>query len=380
MARRVPQLAAGTPRRQDLFVTTEVRRCAVIATRRPDLFALTSSPARSTQAHEARGGWRPSVDGHGLRRIGAQDAAGGRRFRRPSPRVVAFLHADLTPHARAAARSHGGGVPVRGAVYRGLALLPSFRAPRRGADAYLTPVLQAYVARGRRGAGAPLYSLHRGRPIGGRAFGARGGVGTGGGVVGVARPLCRRREAVLCFDLGGTSTTCRYAGTRIAYREGGAEARSPMLDWRRWRRAAVRSSSSTAARAAGPRAPGRPGRLLRPRRRGGDRRTWLGRLAAVFHVSDEGGGALDPAASRRGGRNLARHGYQCGGGRRGFVAVAVEQMARRAAHLHSAAFRPREHALVAFAARPQRLQTADALGVGEGCARATGCLGWGSGG
>ncbi|MCH1932253.1 hypothetical protein L9G16_19055, partial [Shewanella sp. A25] len=107
------------------------------------------------------------------------------------------------------------------------------------ADAYLTPVLQAYVRRvAEATAGAPLYFMtSAGGLVRAEAFRGRDAVvaGPAGGVVGVARTArAAGAEAVLGFDMGGTSTdVCRFAGRlerRDAARVAGARLRAPMLD------------------------------------------------------------------------------------------------------------------------------------------------------
>ncbi|MET0294616.1 MAG: hydantoinase/oxoprolinase family protein, partial [Phenylobacterium sp.] len=156
--------------------------------------------------------------------------------------AVAFLHADLNPaHERAA-----GGIARRlgfefVALSSEVSPLPRFlpRAETTVADAYLTPVLQAYVRRvaGAVG-GAPLYFMtSAGALVRAEAFRGRDALvsGPAGGVVGVARTAqAAGAAAVLGFDMGGTSTdVARYAGAlerRDQARVAGVRVRSPMLD------------------------------------------------------------------------------------------------------------------------------------------------------
>src|ERR1700722_16002136 len=147
--------------------------------------------------------------------------------------AIAFLHADLNP-----AHEQKAGDLARAAGFRFVSLssdvspLPRFipRAETTVVDAYLTPVLAAYVARLEAAlAGAPLYFMtsagalvradaFRGRdalvsgPAGGGGGGAAGARGRGGGgAAGFAE--AQGGAAVRGFDRGGTSTdVCRYAG------------------------------------------------------------------------------------------------------------------------------------------------------------------------
>ncbi|HTX48770.1 MAG TPA: hydantoinase/oxoprolinase N-terminal domain-containing protein, partial [Caulobacteraceae bacterium] len=135
--------------------------------------------------------------------------------------AIAFLHADLNPgHERRA------GQLARAAGFESIALssevspLPRFipRAETTVVDAYLTPVLRAYVAGLEAAvAGAPLYFMtSAGSLVRAGAFRGRDALTSGpaGGVVGVAGVAAEAATGpVLGFDMGGTSTdVCRYAG------------------------------------------------------------------------------------------------------------------------------------------------------------------------
>src|SRR6185312_799536 len=153
--------------------------------------------------------------------------------------AVAFLHADLD-----AAHERRAGELASAAGFRFVSLssdvspLPRFvpRAETAVVDAYLTPVLRAYVA-GLEAelAGAPLYFMtSAGALVRASAFRGRDALvsGPAGGVAGVAQAASA--AAVLGFDMGGTSTdVCRYAGAlerRDTAKVAGAKVRAPMLD------------------------------------------------------------------------------------------------------------------------------------------------------
>jgi 5-oxoprolinase (ATP-hydrolysing) len=162
---------------------------------------------------DASGGVVRPLDVPALRAILAEKAADG--F---TSAAIAFLHADLNPaHERAA------GDLAREAGFSFVALshqvspLPRFipRAETTVADAYLTPVVQAYAKTMTKAVkGAPLYFMtSAGGLVRAEAFQGRDAVvsGPAGGVVGVAGiAKATGAAAVLGFDMGGTSTdVCR---------------------------------------------------------------------------------------------------------------------------------------------------------------------------
>ncbi|HKT52963.1 MAG TPA: hydantoinase/oxoprolinase N-terminal domain-containing protein, partial [Caulobacteraceae bacterium] len=156
--------------------------------------------------------------------------------------AIAFLHADLNgEHERRA------GEIARAAGFSHVSLshevspLPRYlpRAETTVADAYLTPVVQAHV-RSLTAAvgGAPLFFMtSAGGLVRAEAFRGKDAVTSGpsGGVVGVARTaVAAGADAVLGFDMGGTSTdVCRFAGAlerRDVSAVAGVKLRTPMLD------------------------------------------------------------------------------------------------------------------------------------------------------
>ncbi|HEY1750457.1 MAG TPA: hydantoinase B/oxoprolinase family protein [Caulobacteraceae bacterium] len=304
--------------------------------------------------------------------------------------AVAFLHADLNP-----AHERRAGELARAAGFRFVSLsadvspLPRFipRAETTVVDAYLTPVLGAYVARLEAAvAGAPLYFMtSAGALVGAVAFRGRDALvsGPAGGVVGVASLAdARGAGAVLGFDMGGTSTdVCRYAGAlerRDTARIAGARVRAPMLDVEtvasgggsilHFDGLRARVGPMSAGADPGPACYGRGGPATVT-----DANLVLGRLdpagfPAVF--GPVGDAPLDPAAAHA---RLAELAAAMGapsarGAAEGFLAVAVEQMAGAIRRISTErGFDPREHALVAFggAAGQVACDVADALGVTE---------------
>ncbi|MDR3512947.1 MAG: hydantoinase/oxoprolinase family protein, partial [Caulobacteraceae bacterium] len=212
---------------------------------RPALFALNiEKPAplyagvvEARERMDAEGGVVTALDREALAerlraaaREGYQSAA------------IAFLHADLNP-----AHEIEAGELAREAGFAFVALshqvspLPRFipRAETTVADAYLTPVVQAYAQRVQAAVGgAPLFFMtSAGGLVRADAFRGRDAVvsGPAGGVVGVARAAdAAGAAAVLGFDMGGTSTdVCRWAGAlerRDTAKVAGVKLRSPMLD------------------------------------------------------------------------------------------------------------------------------------------------------
>ena len=304
--------------------------------------------------------------------------------------AVAFLHADLNPAHEAVA-----GELARAAGFSFVALshevspLPRFlpRAETTVADAYLTPILQAYVRRVATAVGgAPLYFMtSAGGLVRAEAFRGKDAVvsGPAGGVVGVGRTAEQAGAgAVLGFDMGGTSTdVCRYAG-RLERRDSahiaGARLRAPMLDVETVAAGGgsilafdglrARAGPASAGADPGPAAYGRGGPATVT-----DANLVLGRLdprafPSVFGPA--GDAPLDPAAARARLADLARAMGAAGveAAAEGFLAVTVEQMAQAVRRISTErGFDPRTHALVAFggAAGQVACQTAEALGVRE---------------
>ncbi|WP_293473402.1 hydantoinase B/oxoprolinase family protein [Phenylobacterium sp.] len=377
-----------------LFVTTEgfADALAIGDQARPDLFALNieKPPPLYAGVVEARerlaadGSVATPFDGEALRAKLAAAVADGFEAA-----AIAFLHADLNP-----AHEQAAGEIARAAGFAFVALssevspLPRFvpRAETTVADAYLTPVLQAYVRRVADAvADAPLYFMtSAGGLVRAEAFRGRDAVvsGPAGGVVGVARTAAAARSAaVLGFDMGGTSTdVCRFAGRlerRDAARVAGVKLRSPMLDVETVAAGGgsvlafdgmrARAGPASAGADPGPACYGRGGPAAVT-----DANLVLGRLDPRFFPSvfgAAGDAPLDPAASRA---RLAALAQAMGAGveaaAEGFVAVAVEQMAQAVRRISTErGFDPREHALVAFggAAGQVACQTAEALGVDE---------------
>ena len=378
-----------------LFVTTEGFADSVLIgdQARPDLFALTivkPAPlyAGVVVAHErldAAGAVVRALDGEALER--ELQAAALQGF---TSVAIAFLHSDLNPdHELAAGEiAKAVGFPFV-ALSHEVSPLPRFipRAETTIADAYLTPVLQAYVRQVAGAvAGAPLFFMtSAGGLVRAEAFRGKDAVvsGPAGGVVGVARTAAQAAApAVLGFDMGGTSTdVCRYAGQlerRDTAQVAGAKIRSPMLDVETVAAGGgsilsfdgmrARAGPASAGANPGPAAYGRGGPATVT-----DANLVLGRLDPRFFPSvfgPKGDQPLDPHAARA---RLAELAAAMGAesveaAAEGFVAVAVEQMAQAVRRISTErGFDPREHALTAFggAAGQVACQTAEALGVTE---------------
>jgi 5-oxoprolinase (ATP-hydrolysing) len=360
---------------------------------RPDLFALSIRKPAPLYAAVIEADERLAADGEVVRPLdvealrGKLAAAKGDGY---ASVAIAFLHADQNPeHERLA------GELAREAGFDFVALshevspLPRFipRAETTVADAYLTPVLQAYVRKVADAvAGAPLYFMtSAGGLVRAEAFRGRDAVvsGPAGGVVGVAHTAEQAgAAAVLGFDMGGTSTdVCRFAGVlerRDTANVAGAKLRSPMLDVETVAAGGgsvltfdgmrARAGPASAGADPGPAAYGRGGPAAVT-----DANLVLGRLdprafPSVFGPT--GDRPLDPAASRARLTDLAKAmgADSVEAAAEGFVAVAVEQMAQAVRRISTErGFDPRDHALVAFggAAGQVACQTAEALGVTE---------------
>jgi 5-oxoprolinase (ATP-hydrolysing) len=360
---------------------------------RPDLFALVVEKPAPLYAGVVEADERLAADGAVVAPLDAAalraalEAAVADGF---TSAAIAFLHADLNPaHERAA------GEIARAVGFEFVALshevspLPRFipRAETTVADAYLTPVLQAYVRRVADAVeGAPLFFMtSAGGLVRAEAFRGRDAVvsGPAGGVVGVARTAdAAGSEAVLGFDMGGTSTdVCRFAGTlerRDTAKVAGAKLRAPMLDVETVAAGGgsvltfdgmrARAGPASAGADPGPACYGRGGPAAVT-----DANLVLGRIdpRAFPHVFGPNGDApLDPAASYARLAELAQAmgAESVEAAAEGFVAVAIEQMAQAVRRISTErGFDPRGHGLVAFggAAGQVACQTAEALGVSE---------------
>jgi len=377
-----------------LFVATQGFRDALVIgdQTRPELFALNIRRppplyAGVIEAHE-----RLDADGRVV--IPLDEAALAKRLKNAVAQgftsvAIAFLHSDLAnEHERLA----GALADIAGfkfvAMSHEVSPLPRFipRAETTVADAYLTPVLQAYVRRVAEAVeGAPLYFMtSAGGLVRAEAFRGRDAVvsGPAGGVVGVARSAEQAAApAALGFDMGGTSTdVCRYAGRlerRDQARVAGVKLRSPMLDVETVAAGGgsilsfdgdrARAGPMSAGADPGPAAYGRGGPATVT-----DANLVLGRLDPRFFpevFGPDGDAPLDPAAARaRLAELAAAMGLELEAAAEGFLAVAIEQMAQAVRRISTErGFDPREHALVAFggAAGQVACQTAEALGVSD---------------
>ncbi|MBC7169184.1 hydantoinase/oxoprolinase N-terminal domain-containing protein, partial [Phenylobacterium sp.] len=194
-----------------LFVTTEGFADALVIgdQSRPELFALNivrpaplySQVVEVRERLAADGGLVTPLDEAAL-----ADALAKARGEGFTSAAIAFLHADLDPaHERAAGRLAEAAGFEFVALSHEVSPLPRFlpRAETTVADAYLTPVLQAYVRQVAEAvAGAPLYFMtSAGALVPAAAFRGRDAVvsGPAGGVVGVAATA---REAGASAVLG----------------------------------------------------------------------------------------------------------------------------------------------------------------------------------
>jgi 5-oxoprolinase (ATP-hydrolysing) len=378
-----------------LFVTTEGFADALLIgdQSRPELFALNILRPVPLYAGVVEAQERLAADGAVVRPL--DQAALARRLAAAAAQgftacAIAFLHADLNPAHELAA-----GALARDAGFAFVALshevspLPRFlpRAETTVADAYLTPVLQAYVRQVAEAvAGAPLYFMtSAGGLVRAEAFRGRDAVvsGPAGGVVGVAETARRAgAAAALGFDMGGTSTdVCRFAGAlerRDVARVAGVRLRSPMLDVETVAAGGgsilafdglrARAGPASAGAIPGPACYGRGGPATVT-----DANLVLGRLEpaafpAVFGPA--GDQPLDAAAAQARLAELAQamQAPSLEAAAEGFLAVAVEQMAQAVRRISTErGFDPREHVLTAFggAAGQVACATADALGVAE---------------
>jgi 5-oxoprolinase (ATP-hydrolysing) len=303
---------------------------------------------------------------------------------------VALLHADLNPAHETAA-----GDLARQAGFEHVTLsheaspLPRWvpRARTAVIDAYLTPVLRAYVDRTARAVGgAPLYFMtSSGALTRAQAFRGKDAVlsGPAGGAVGTARTAqAAGAQAVLGFDVGGTSTdVCRFAGTlerRDSLKVMGVELRVPTLDVQTVAAGGgsilsfdglrARAGPESAGADPGPAAYGRGGPATVT-----DANLVLGRLDPRFFpqvFGPAGDAPLDLEAARARLTELARAmgAPTPEAAAEGFVAVTVEQTAQAIRRISTErGFDPRGHALVAFGGAAGQIAcwTAEALDVGE---------------
>jgi 5-oxoprolinase (ATP-hydrolysing) len=394
-----------------LFVTTQgfADSLAIGDQSRPDLFALNIRRPPPLYAAVVEACERMAADGAVVRPLDTGDlaerlaAAVAEGF---TSCAVAFLHADLNPAHEIAA-----GALARLAGFDFVALshevspLPRFlpRAETTVADAYLTPVLQAYVRRVAGAvAGAPLFFMtSAGALVHAEAFRGRDAVlsGPAGGVVGVAETARRAgAPSVLGFDMGGTSTdVCRFAGhleRRETARVAGVRLRSPMVDVETVAAGGgsilafdglrARAGPESAGAVPGPACYGRGGPATVT-----DANLVLGRLApeafpAVF--GEAGDQPLDAAAAHARLQTLAQAmgAPSAEAAAAGFLAVAVEQMAQAVRRISTErGFDPRDHALAAYggAAGQVACAVAEALGITEVLcpARASVLSAWGVG-
>jgi 5-oxoprolinase (ATP-hydrolysing) len=365
---------------------------------RPDLFALDivkPAPlfAGVVEAHE-----RLAADGSLLTSL--DEAALASRLRAAKAEdyesvAIAFLHSDLNPTNEIAAGRLAEAAGFSTVVLSHEASpLPRYipRAETAVADAYLTPVLRAYVEKVAGAVnGAPLWFMtSAGALVRAEAFRGRDAVvsGPAGGVVGVALTAEQAGAAqahsrpALGFDMGGTSTdVCRYAGAlerRDTAAVAGAKLRAPMLDVEtvaagggsilRFDGLRARTGPESAGARPGPAAYGLGGPATVT-----DAQLVLGRLdpRAFPAVFGEGGDRpldADAARSRLSELAVAMGAPSVEAAAEGFIAVAVEETAQAVRRISTErGFDPRDHALVAFGGAAGQIAcwVAEALGVGE---------------
>ncbi|MDP2258327.1 MAG: hydantoinase B/oxoprolinase family protein [Caulobacter sp.] len=403
-AERVAAIKMGTTVATNALLERKGARTLLVVTRgfadsiligdqsRPELFALDILRPEPLYAGVVEADERLASDGAVVTALDAPGLAARLEAARDdgfTSVAIAFLHSDLNPAHELAA-----GEIARQAGFDYVALsheaspLPRFvpRAETAVADAYLTPVLRAYVEKVAQAVeGAPLWFMtSAGQLVRAEAFRGKDAVvsGPAGGVVGVSG-IARTvgAAAVLGFDMGGTSTdVCRFAGTlerRDTARVAGARLRSPMLDVETVAAGGgsiltydgfrARAGPASAGADPGPACYGRGGPATVT-----DANLVLGRLAPAWFPSvfgPNGDAPLDPAAARARLAELAEAmGLTIEAAAEGFVAVAVEQMAQAVRRISTErGFDPRDHALVSFggAAGQVCCQVADALGVTE---------------
>ena len=404
-AARVAAIRMGTTVATNALLERKGARTLLVVTRgfadalaigdqsRPELFALDIRRPAPLYAGVIEADERLGAHGEAVRPL--DEAALARALAQAAHEgftsaAIAFLHSDLEPrHEQAAGRLAKAAGFEFVALSHEVSPLPRFlpRAETTVADAYLTPVLRAYVDKVAQALeGAPLWFMtSAGGLVRAEAFRGRDAVlsGPAGGVVGVARTAEQAgRSQVLGFDMGGTSTdVCRYAGT-LERREqatvAGARFRTPMLDVETVAAGGGSILSFDGLRArAGPESAGAdPGPACYGR--GGpatvtDANLVLGRIdagsfPAVFGPS--GNAPLDPAAARvkLAELALAMGAESAEAAAEGFLAVTVEQTVQAIGRISTErGFDPRGHALVAFGGAAGQLAcwVAEALGAQE---------------
>jgi 5-oxoprolinase (ATP-hydrolysing) len=358
---------------------------------RPELFALDLVRPEPLYAAVLEADERLASDGSVVRPLDEAALAAALATARADGATsvaIAFPHSDLNPaHEIAAGRLAEAAGFEYVALSSEVSPLPRFvpRAETAVADAYLTPILRAYVDQVASAVnGAPLWFMtSAGALVRADAFRGKDAVvsGPAGGVVGVAETArLAQVPAVLGFDMGGTSTdVCRFAGVlerRDKANVAGARLRAPMLDVE-----TVAAGGGSILAFDGMRArvgPGSAGANPGPASygRGGpaavtDANLVLGRLDPAWFPSIFGPTAdapLDVAASRRALGDLAdAMGLPSPeAAAEGFIAVAVEHTAQAIRRISTErGFDPRDHALVAFggAAGQIACDVADALGM-----------------
>ena len=360
---------------------------------RPDLFALNIVKPEPLHAAVIEADERLGADGRVVRALdeaGLARALEGVAAAGFTSAAIAFLHADLNPaHEIAAGRLAEAAGFGFVALSHEVSPLPRFlpRAETTVADAYLTPILRAYVDRVVRALeGAPLWFMtSAGGLVRADAFRGRDAVlsGPAGGVVGVARTASEAgRSAALGFDMGGTSTdVCRFAGSlerRQQAAVAGVKLRTPMLDVETVAAGGgsilsfdglrARAGPESAGADPGPAAYGRGGPATVT-----DANLVLGRIhpaafPAIF--GPKGDQPLDATAARARLSELAQAmGTESAeAAAEGFLAVAVEQTVQAIGRISTErGFDPRGHVLVAFggAAGQVACWVAEALGAQE---------------
>jgi 5-oxoprolinase (ATP-hydrolysing) len=378
-----------------LFVTTQGFGDSVLIgdQSRPELFALRIVRPEPLYAGEIEATERLAADGAVVTPLDVEALEQRLAIARAvgfTSVAIAFLHSDLNPAHELAA-----GEIAREVGFDYVTLsheaspLPRFvpRAETAIADAYLTPVLRAYVRQVAEAVnGAPLWFMtSAGGLVRAGAFRGKDAVvsGPAGGVVGVARTAeAAGARAALGFDMGGTSTdVCRYAGAlerRDTARVAGARLRSPMLDVETvaagggsilsFDGSRARVGPHSAGADPGPAAYGRGGPATVT-----DANLVLGRLDPAYFPSvfgPNGDAPLDVEAARAVIAELANAmgAESIEAAAEGFIAVAIEQTAQAVRRISTErGFDPRGHVLVAFggAAGQIACQVADALGCTE---------------